>query len=193
MQTQIFIYEVKIKLVKRDVLITKEKDQQQLVKDYAEEFFKSGFNCAESVLAALIKAGAVNMPPEMVAAATGFGGGLGLTGNTCGALAMAILANSVQYGRPDPTQIPVASRHTEVSAKHYRRYNNIVNEFIRQNGCATCKELTAAYADNWGSPERRDHCLKIIGTTVQLAYKYLQLSREEGYQLPYGKNLKNLK
>ena len=52
-------------------------DLSELVSKYAIENFKSGLNCAESVLEALIRAGVLPMDKETVAMCTGFGGGIG--------------------------------------------------------------------------------------------------------------------
>src|SRR5574344_332897 len=166
-----------------------EKDKLKLVSDYAIEFYKSGFNCGESVYAALMKIGAIQVPPESLAMCTGFGGGIGLSGNTCGALCAAIMANSSKYGRPDPMSVDSSVRKSEIAAKYYRRYNNLVHEFEEKNGSATCKGITGGYAD-WECKERRIGCLKLIGATAQLAYKYLQIPQEEAFKLPYGENMR---
>ena len=63
--------------------------KSQLVNDYAIENFKSGLNCAESVYDALLRAGVLDVPKETIAMCTGFGGGIGLYGDTCGALSAA--------------------------------------------------------------------------------------------------------
>ena len=52
-------------------------DLCELVSKYAIENFKSGLNCAESVLEALIRAGVLPIAKETVAMCTGFGGGIG--------------------------------------------------------------------------------------------------------------------
>lgn len=169
-----------------------EEDKLKLVSDYAIENYKHGLNCAESVFDALIRIGALKVPKGTIAMCTGFGGGIGLAGATCGALSAAIMANGAKYGRPDPMSVDSSVRASEIAEKYYRRYNNIVNEFIKRNGCTSCKEITGKY-ENWVSRERRINCLKMIGATAQLAYKYLQIPQEEAFKLPYGENMRNMK
>lgn len=55
-----------------------EKDMGTVVSDYAIENFKNGLNCAESVMDALVRSGALKDSPEIVGLCTGFGGGIGL-------------------------------------------------------------------------------------------------------------------
>lgn len=168
-----------------------EKDLSELVGDYAIENYKNGLNCAECVFEALVRAGVLNVDKSTVGMCTGFGGGIGLYGATCGALSAAIMANSAVYGRKDPYAVDAAVRGSEIAEKYYRRYNNLVREFVERNGCTSCGEMTGKYED-WECKERRISCLKLIGATAQLAYKYLQIPQEEAFKLPYDKNMRNM-
>jgi C_GCAxxG_C_C family probable redox protein len=164
-----------------------EKDIKTLVSEYAAENFKGGLNCAESVMEALVRSGALKVPKEIVGLSTGFGGGVGLSGNTCGALSAAVLANSAVYGRPDPWAVPQEERGKEIAAKYYRRYNKLVNDFSAKNGSAECREICKGY--DFGSKERRVNCLKVVVSAAELAYDMLQMPQEEAFTLPYGKNM----
>lgn len=168
--------------------MVKIEEKKQLVNDYAIENFKNGLNCAESVYEALIRAGVLDVPKETLAICTGFGGGIGLYGEVCGALSAAIMANSAIYGRKDPWRVDPDQRGKEVAEKYYRRYNNMVREFKKINGCTSCRAIGAPYED-WHSKERRVHCLKLVGTTARLAYKYLQIAQEDAFEMPYGENM----
>lgn len=162
-----------------------EDDKSQLVNDYAVENFKNGLNCAESVYDALLRAGVLDVPKETIAMCTGFGGGIGLYGETCGALSAAVMANSAVYGRKDPWSIDSDVRGPEVGQKYYRRYNNLVKEFGEANGCTTCRAICEPFED-WNGKDRRVHCMKMVGETAQLAYKYLQISQNEAFEMPYS-------
>ena len=166
-------------------------DVSKLVGEYAIENYKKGLNCSESIFEALIRVGAIDVPPESIAMCTGFGGGIGLYGATCGALSVAVMANGVKHGRRDPYAVDAKIRGSEIADKYYRIYNNLISEFIERNGSAVCKEFGAGY-DDWNCRERHIHCLKLIGDTAQLAYKYLQISPEEAFKMPYGKNMKGI-
>ena len=169
-----------------------DQDMSKLVGDYAIENYKNGLNCAESVYEALIRAGVLNADKETVAMCIGFGGGIGLSGATCGALSAAVMANGAVHGRKDPYGVDASVRGSEIAEKYYRRYNNMVREFVERNGSTSCEEMTGKYED-WEGKDRRISCLKLIGATAQLAYKYLQIPQEEAFKLPYDKNMRNLK
>lgn len=163
-----------------------EEDIRKTVKDMAIENFKSGLNCAESVYDALIRSGALKVAPETRAMAIGFGGGMGLTGNACGALSAAILANGAKYGRPDPWTIDPEERGQQVSGKYYRRYNRLVHDFEKANNGVSCKDICKQFED-WHSRERRVMCMKMVGATAELAYDYLNISQEEALSFPMAR------
>jgi len=103
--------------------------------EQAKEHFSSGLNCAESVLLALSKGLALNdgaraFIPMM---ATGFGGGIALNGDTCGALNGAVIAIGLTLGRSKPTQ----SRN-----QCYRAVDRLYQDFKKEFGTCKCCELT---------------------------------------------------
>ncbi len=69
------------------------------IKDRARKNFSKGFNCAECVFEAVLEHLETNLPKEVLKVATGFGGGVGLFGDTCGAISGAVLAVSAVHGR----------------------------------------------------------------------------------------------
>ena len=149
------------------------------VEQYAIENYKHGLNCAECVLSALQREGALDIPKEAVGMGVGFGGGIGLSGLTCGALSAAVLANGLRYGRKDPYTVLAEERGKEVAGKYYRRYH------------APCGAEISAPHGAWESRERRIHCLQLIGRAARLAYRYLQMPQDEAFALPYeGKTMK---
>jgi Protease II len=159
-----------------------------MVGDYAVENFKAGLNCAESVFDALVRAGALAVPEVTVAMCTGLGGGIGLSGHTCGALLAAVIANGAVHGRPDPWAVAPEERGREISAKYYRRYNRLTHDFVARNLGLTCAEISSSFED-WHGKDRRKHCLKLIADTAVLALEYLNIPQEEAFALPYGDNI----
>jgi len=167
-----------------------EKDLKTLAADYAIENFRNGLNCSEAVYEALIRSGALKMPKESVAMTIGFGGGIGMSGYTCGALSAAIIACGCLYGRPDPWGIEADERMKEIQDKYYRRYNNLAYDFAQANGSALCNEICSKYGE-FHDKERRKNCLKIVGRTAALTVDYLNMSQEEAFKLPYHANIAN--
>ncbi|MGB8993539.1 MAG: C-GCAxxG-C-C family (seleno)protein, partial [Desulfobaccales bacterium] len=62
------------------------------IKKRAKANFRTGLNCAESVFEAVIAHVDVGLPHATMCVMTGFGGGGGLFGDTCGALVGAMAA-----------------------------------------------------------------------------------------------------
>ncbi|MEJ2093165.1 MAG: C-GCAxxG-C-C family (seleno)protein [Syntrophobacterales bacterium] len=77
------------------------------IKKQAKHNFKSGLNCAESVLEAVLTHIDTGLPVEAMCVMTGFGGGGGLFGDTCGALVGAMAALGAVYGR---REVPASAR-----------------------------------------------------------------------------------
>lgn len=164
-------------------------DVRELCGNLAIENFKNGLNCAESVYNALLRAGVLEgVDPDTQAMCIGFGGGIGLSGHTCGALCALVMANGALYGRKDPYEAPEKTRTSEIASKYYRRYNDMVWNFEKIFGNTTCEGLCAEYED-WHCKERRKMCLKLLANTAKMGYDYLKMSNEEAFVLPYGKNM----
>ena len=67
------------------------------VKARAKANFKTGMNCAECVLEAVLAHIDTGLPHATLCLMTGFGGGGGLFGDTCGALVGAMAATKLIY------------------------------------------------------------------------------------------------
>ena len=171
--------------------MTIEPEQRTRVKEYAIDNFKNGLNCAEAVFDALIRSEALSIAAETRSMCIGFGGGIGMSGFTCGALSAAVMANGAVYGRPNPWAIDRETRQHEISDKHYRRYNRMVHDFEAANGGVLCRDICQPY-ESWQSKERRKNCMLLIGETAALAYDYLNLPQEEAFALRYGANMGDL-
>ena len=71
------------------------------IKERARKNFSKGYNCAECVLEAVLTHVDTGLPKTVQKMATGFGGGVGLYGDTCGAITGAVLAVGAVHGRSD--------------------------------------------------------------------------------------------
>jgi C_GCAxxG_C_C family probable redox protein len=102
----------------------------------AVNYYKSGYNCAQSVLLVLME----HIDPEgksdcIPKVAAGFGHGFSGCGSVCGALVGGVMAAGIEYGSndADPKKRAKASALTQTLFK----------EFEKQQGCVTCRELKA--------------------------------------------------
>ena len=163
---------------------------RNLAGEYAKENMSRGYNCAESVFEALIRSGAVDVPPETVAYATGFGGGGGSSGMTCGALSSAILVNNIVHGRKDPS---LMIDRSVLKKEYYPRYNKIVSEFVKENSSGLCHELIGRYEEGYQDDNARAGCIRACETAAQIAVDYIQMDAAEVAELGYDMSVIKIK
>ena len=85
--------------------IAKDKSLDELMAladELGRNYFRQGLNCAECVLRTFMDIYECDVPDEVICMATGFGGGMGHTKNSCGAITGAVLALGLLKGRRDP-------------------------------------------------------------------------------------------
>jgi C_GCAxxG_C_C family probable redox protein len=98
-------------------------------KDKAISYFRSGYNCSQSVLMAC-----AGENETMAKAAAAFGGGMGRMQKTCGAVTGAYLWFGIAYaagGRPDDND----------KARVYDRVREFNRIFVARNGSDSCSDL----------------------------------------------------
>lgn len=117
-------------------LCTKASENKMTTKtaESAVKLFDSGFNCAESVLLVLAEEFGQKTPliPRI---ATGFGGGVGRSGNICGALSGAIMAIGLKIGCDEAEE---KEKRTTV----YESVQLMIKAFEKEFGSTECKTLT---------------------------------------------------
>ncbi|MDI6822404.1 MAG: C-GCAxxG-C-C family protein [Actinomycetota bacterium] len=126
----------------------------------AEKNFRSGFNCAESVLVTFCQL--TGRPiDEVLPLTTGFGGGIGRSGCLCGALAGAIIAIGLLHGRRSPK-----------SDKHpaYDHASKLHKRFVTKFGSTCCRVLNKM---DFKSEEHVKRCANIISETAGLLFEEL--------------------
>ncbi|HHT01815.1 MAG TPA: C_GCAxxG_C_C family protein [Firmicutes bacterium] len=103
-------------------------------------FFRQGYNCAESVLLALSEAW--DLKNELIpAVATGFGGGMGSTGATCGAATGALMAIGLRGNRQLPDDL-------ETKDKVSGQCKQFLHRFLNECEHLNCRDLTGVDMGN---------------------------------------------
>jgi len=120
----------------------------------AGEVRAAGHNCAQSVLAAFPDV--INLPADVtLRLGTALGGGLGLTGSTCGVLvAMALTEGMRTQGSP------------ACKGPAYRAFASLSKEFGAKHGATLCPELKA----------RNCSCDELIRSGITQYHNHLQKS-----------------
>lgn len=114
----------------------------------AEENFRKGYNCAQSVLLAF---GDVTGLDDRTAAmlTSSFGGGLGRLRELCGTVSGAAMVLGLVQGYADPDDL-------EAKTAHYHRVQEFARRFREKNGSIICRELLSGVQTIEGNdPEQR--------------------------------------
>ena len=138
----------------------------------AGEYFKQGLNCAECVFQSCLDMQNLNLPKEVIALASGFGGGMGQTRNTCGAITGAILALSALKGR-NPFEKETPKERIQQLQEVYIPFKEMVQEIEQQYGTLICRELSAPHGDFAGKA-RKQNCKQMISYCAGLVLKYAE-------------------
>ena len=140
----------------------------------AGEYFKVGLNCSESVFKAWMDLGLSDFAPEIVALSSGFGGGMGRSRHTCGAVNAGMLVIGTMKGRKNPLQAPTFEERVqelnEPDTGVYDRHGAYVREVITEWGTIECRDLCFPYVD-FDCIERRRNCKHIIEFCAKAAVK----------------------
>lgn len=131
------------------------------IRSIAEDKYKSGYNCAESVVAALAEAYPDKFPADMVSLASAFGGGIG-SGCVCGALAGSVLLLNKCIGRTQPTSQPKEPVYDAA-----RQLHDLFKTKFTSTCCCNIKQ--SEFAQGGG----HSNCLLVTALATELIAQFL--------------------
>jgi len=131
---------------------------------HARECWQSGFNCAESVLRGVCRERGIELPDVAKMMATPFGGGIGRSEDTCGALVGGVLAIGAAMGR---------TRLDEDRLRSYDAARGLHEAFLSKLGSTSCKELNKS---DFKSAEHRARCGRFVDESTHLTLEILKKS-----------------
>ena len=133
----------------------------------ADSYASQGYLCSESCLMALAKCQGVE-DPLIPRIATGFGAGIGMNGEICGAITGAVMGLGIKYGR-DKVEHPENRRPYWYSTELLKRFRSEYGE-IR---CSTLLGLDIAKAEDLEEYYRRslwvNNCTRFIISATSIA------------------------
>ena len=175
-----------------------QEEQIEAITQRARKNFSKGFNCAECVLEAVVNTVDTGLPKDILKLATGFGGGVGLYGDTCGAITGAVLSVGAVHGRSalpegdDPKAVAkTASQELYGKPGLYRLFNQIPNRIHEKYGNTLCRELTQPWKENWLCRDHALHCREIITESARVAAELILSDKTELASRPFGANVEN--
>lgn len=129
----------------------------------AEGYFSRGeFFCSESVVHTINQLLGSPLPHQITKLASGFPIGLGKSGCLCGAVSGGVIALGIAYGR----------NHGEAMNQKMFPLSARLHDFInKQYGSTCCRVLIKDY--DFGSPERKKHCVRITGEVAAFVTEVL--------------------
>ena len=175
------------------------KEKIEMIKKRARKNFTLGYNCAECVMEAVLAVVETGLPSEAKKVATGFGGGVGLFGDTCGAVTGAVLAVGAVHGRPGlpegEGQESIKKAVDELYGKRglYRLFNQIPNRLADKYGKTLCRELTFQWQESWLCRDHALFCRELITDAAEIAAELAFTERDEAASRPFRRNVENLR
>ncbi len=113
----------------------------------AEEYFKNGYNCAQSVF--LTYADKYGFDKETaLKLSSSFGGGMGRLREVCGAVSMMFLIAGLEKGYTE-------NNNDEIKAKHYTLIQDLAKQFKQKHGTIVCRELLGLDGEDNPIPSKR--------------------------------------
>jgi C_GCAxxG_C_C family probable redox protein len=151
------------------------------MREKAIELFKQRMHCSQVLaLVGLEKLGLDD--PSVVKALGAFGGGIGGTGNICGALVGATSVIGMLYSRSslEEKENPRMWSATKAVMKNFE-------ELTAQHGGINCCQIARVdwmdrdqVKDFYGNPEsRRQHCMTVVGETAKALGELLEKEAEQ--------------
>ncbi len=128
-----------------------------------ELFAEKRANCAEAVFRSVYEAVDSDLPPEVSSIITPLGGGVAVTGDTCGALLAGVSAMALIHGRSKPQEGSL-EEHRRHLWRTYGLYQQLSVWFKERYGTTCCRQLTEPYI--YGTKKCRDRCADITAETA---------------------------
>ena len=116
-------------------------------KSQAVKYFKSGYNCAQSVFLTYAKDFGFDDETALKLSSS-FGGGMGRLREVCGAVSAMFMLAGLKYGYTD-------NDNDELKAKHYKLIQDMAKEFKKRNGTIICRELLGVDGEDNPIPSKR--------------------------------------
>jgi C_GCAxxG_C_C family probable redox protein len=139
----------------------------------AMEYFKQGYNCTQSVVAAFRDKLNIDFKTAMKLSSS-FGGGMGRLREVCGAVSGMFIVAGLLYGYDNPID-------KIAKTAHYKLIQDLATEFKKSNGSIICRDLLGLGkgADSPIPDDRTKEyyskrpCVQLVGMAAEIIENYI--------------------
>lgn len=142
-------------------------------REIAENYFKQGFNCAQSVALAFKDDLGID-ETTILKLVSPFGGGMGRMREVCGAVSGMLLVLGSKYGYSDP-------KDAQSKSELYSAVQSLMGQFKDKNGSYICRELLGENGRSAPTPEKRTDeyykkrpCVLLVGDAAEILEEYIK-------------------
>lgn len=141
--------------------------------EYAQELFKQGFNCSQSVFAACADLYGIADPDLALRLGASFGGGIGRMRLTCGAACGMFMLAGLENGSVTPGD-------AEGKKRNYELVQSLAADFKAEYGSMTCADLlglnnhpqiSATPSARTAEYYKKRPCVEMVGNAVRMYLK----------------------
>jgi C_GCAxxG_C_C family probable redox protein len=144
----------------------------------AKALFRSGANCAQSVVGVYAKECGLDFDRAMQLSSS-FGAGMGRLREVCGAVSGMLMVIGLKEGYCDV-------KNKAAKDKHYARVQALAAEFKSKTGSLICRELlglpngadTPVSEERTAEYYRKRPCMEIVGLAAQILEDHLRASAD---------------
>ena len=136
----------------------------------AKELFLKGYNCAQAVFVAFADVAGISEEQAFLISSS-FGGGMGHSGEACGAVTGMYMAIGAILGYASPTD-------AEAKQRHYKLIKELSDEFKSEFSAIRCPELLEKLGKGeYEIPNSDDYkkrpCLIFVEKAAEMVEKYI--------------------
>lgn len=167
------LFRLRSKIMKTPPIMPKITISKTKYKAKAQELFKSGYNCSQSVLGAFCEDLGMDFQTAMKISSS-FGGGMGRMREVCGAVSGMFMAAGLAFSSGDNTP--------SAKAEQYKIVQELAQKFKDKNGSIICRELLQGIESST-SPipsERTENyykkrpCIDLVGNAAEIFEAHLK-------------------
>ena len=136
----------------------------------AEELFKSGYNCSQSVIGAFCDDLGLDFNTTMKLS-EGFGGGIGRMRLTCGAVSGMVMVTGMMLSRGE--------KEGDTRMEVYGKVQELAEKFKEMNGSIVCAELLGENTNTNPKPDARTDAYYKKRPCVELVKDAVKIVEEE--------------